>query len=425
MDGFRLYGLIAACLAGAVVIVAYLMSLAPPKQISIAAGRDGGAYYALAERYAAILARDGLTLRIVQTEGSVENARLLTTGKVDVALVQGGVPLEPGDMPIEALGSLFLEPVLVFHGGRLGATVFPPDWEGLRIAVGKQGSGARQAIGALGRHMGFDPSVNTLLPLGGSAAAEALLDGEADVAVFVAPLDAPYLSPLLGAEGIVMAEIENADALAATLPYAVVADLAPGVIDYARRIPARPIRLLATPARMMVREKFHPALVERLVHMAEIVHAPRTPLSLQGAFPSSMAVDAPMNGQALRLLGQPPNPLHRVLPYWIVAQINKFALLLLPVLFLLPTLYAWQMRSRVYRHYLDLRHIDMEAGSESDPVRLQELAARLNRIEEALRRQRLPLSYREKAYLMRQHIDLVRRRIRDQQREAAGERQPA
>jgi hypothetical protein len=111
----------------------------------------------------------------------------------------------------------------------------------------------------------------------------------------------------------------------------------------------------------------------------------------------------------------------------VVAQVNSFALLLVPVLVILfpllravPGLYEWRMRSRVYRHYVDLLEIDRQAMAAADPARLAALGSRLDAIERDLVRLRLPLRFREYAYTMRQHIDLVRNRIVD--RRAPGPR---
>jgi hypothetical protein len=110
----------------------------------------------------------------------------------------------------------------------------------------------------------------------------------------------------------------------------------------------------------------------------------------------------------------------------VVAQVNSFALLLVPVLVILfpllraiPGLYEWRMRSRVYRHYVDLLEIDRQAMAAADPARLAELGRRLEAIERDLVGMRLPLRFREYAYTLRTHIELVRHRILERRRPAA------
>ncbi|MDH3445391.1 MAG: C4-dicarboxylate ABC transporter substrate-binding protein, partial [Deltaproteobacteria bacterium] len=77
----------------------------PPTSMRIATGGKDGAYYAFAQKYAALLARDGIKLEIVSTAGSVENFRLLKNGEVSLALVQGGSANADDAAELQSLGS--------------------------------------------------------------------------------------------------------------------------------------------------------------------------------------------------------------------------------------------------------------------------------------------------------------------------------
>jgi hypothetical protein len=85
----------------------------------------GGGYNEIGKQYQELLARNGVELRLVATLGSVENLALLRDPKsgVDIALVQGGsIGKEAGEL--ESLGTLFYEPLWIFHrGGLEGATL--------------------------------------------------------------------------------------------------------------------------------------------------------------------------------------------------------------------------------------------------------------------------------------------------------------
>ena len=58
---------------------------APPDSLTIATGQQGGAYLLFAERYQAVLAREDITLNILETAGSVENLQLLEQDSVDLS----------------------------------------------------------------------------------------------------------------------------------------------------------------------------------------------------------------------------------------------------------------------------------------------------------------------------------------------------
>src|SRR5690349_24475156 len=66
---------------------------APPDTIVISAGREGSIFQVTAERYRKILAREGVKLRILPSEGSLENLKRVADPKsdVEVGFVQGGL----------------------------------------------------------------------------------------------------------------------------------------------------------------------------------------------------------------------------------------------------------------------------------------------------------------------------------------------
>ena len=106
------------------VIAFQFVQPAPPDRIVITTGSDAGAYYAYARRYAAILARNGITLEVRTSAGSLQNLERLENDEAQVGFVQGGVIERQGDPDDEdeesalvSLGSVFFEPVWVFYRG--------------------------------------------------------------------------------------------------------------------------------------------------------------------------------------------------------------------------------------------------------------------------------------------------------------------
>src|SRR5262245_39714022 len=66
---------------------------APPQTLTISSGPKGSNFDNNAQRYAKILARDGIHLKVVQSAGSLENLKRLADPKshVDIAFVQAGL----------------------------------------------------------------------------------------------------------------------------------------------------------------------------------------------------------------------------------------------------------------------------------------------------------------------------------------------
>jgi TRAP-type uncharacterized transport system substrate-binding protein len=430
---FLLSTLLVVCLVMAALLLGLRqLNLYPPKQLTIAAGAPGSAYHDAAAAYQRILARDGIVLKILETAGSVENAaRLEDEEGADIALVQGGVPLADD---LEGLASVQLEPVWFFSRADAAAEADPNQWRGLRVATGAPGSGSRLIAGQLADITGAGAlDRERAIAIGGAEASEALLAGEIDVALFVAPATATYLAMLIESEQIRHVSLANGEAIALKLRTARQVRMPSGILSYEGRLPATDLELIAVVTRLVARDELHPALVNRLVHAVLEVHADREviiPANRQ--YPSAADMDIESNTYAAQLLDDGFSPLEKLLPYWIVAQFNRILLVLLPAIFvllpllrLLPSLFQWIFRGRVYRHYARIHEIDQAVAQSGDSLSREqraELRAELDRIEQRLRRANLPNSYRKQAYTLTHHVDYVRRRIDETQsgREASG-----
>ncbi len=400
------------------------LRLIPPKQLSIAAGTKGSAYYQIAQQYQAILAEDNIHLEIIETAGSQENNTLLNAAErqVDIALIQGGIKASKPEL--NALAAVFPEPLLAFARVDAQLKGNPFYWSGKRVALGAKGSGTRLVVEQLAQ-LTNAPALASNEPetyLGGKAASEALRAGQLDLAFFVAPLSAPYLQSLYSDPAIQLLPMEHGEALASQLHEAHYVDLYSGAVRYQPPYPEATTALITLVAKLVAQDDLHPALVNRLVHAAKRLHGKRETLVMSEPFPNAGLLDMNPDLYAAKLLRDGFNPLEKTLPYWIVAQINRFAILLSPIIFLLlplfkilPALLAWRMQSRVYRYYDRLHEIDLRlAERDKSPLKdneKQSLAQELIEIELGLRCESLPLKYRESAYTAVQHVHLVRHRL--------------
>ncbi|MEZ4717050.1 MAG: TAXI family TRAP transporter solute-binding subunit [Caldilineaceae bacterium] len=99
--------------------------LRTPTEFTIATGREGGAYYIYATKYAAELEKIGLTLHVQPTAGSVATLELLNRGEVPVGFVQSGTATDIADPSLYALASVFYEPIWVFYRREIFPTICP------------------------------------------------------------------------------------------------------------------------------------------------------------------------------------------------------------------------------------------------------------------------------------------------------------
>ncbi|MGX9349977.1 TAXI family TRAP transporter solute-binding subunit [Shimia sp. W99] len=410
---------IAALLFTAFLVPAViLIVLLPPNTLTFAAGPKGGAYAQVAERYRDILARDGIELEILYTNGSVDNAALLSGGEADVALLQGGVEIE--EHAAEAIAGVFYEPMLFLVQTKRNIPTNPALWRGMRITSGQIGSGTHVAFQDFQAAAGIAPDSNANAYLSYDAALEALQTGEVDMAVFVTTIDAPYLARAYASDNIAFLSIDYVETISRRLEYATVATIPSGAISLLPVVPRAAQQVLALEARLIMTPNLHPALINRLTMAAKELHSARDIITGRNTFPSVEGTGMTVNTVARQLIQEGPSTWHQWLPYWMAAQLNRLLLLTLPILLILvpllrvfPAIYAYFMGWRVWQHYPHIRQIEDELTVKQDAGTLQTMDQQLEDMDSRIASLRLPAAYRPAAYHARMHIDLVRKRIED------------
>jgi hypothetical protein len=86
--------------------------------------------------------------------------------------------------------------------------------------------------------------------------------------------------------------------------------------------------------------------------------------------------------------------------------------LALPLSRVVPPLYTFRIRSRVFRWYAELRNIEQRfTDPGDDPVPVDELIEQLDRLESRVEQVVVPLSYTDELYALRSNIGLVRKKL--------------
>jgi len=415
----RLFGaaLLLGVVAAVVALIAVFWRPAPPDKVVMSSGADGGAYDAFAKRYREILARDGVELVLQPSAGALENLDRLRDphSKVDVALVQGGLKRTGDETKLVTLGAVAYEAIWFFH-----RTSIPferlDNLRGRRLAAGQAGSGTRRMMEVLLDHLGMPEVASQFVPLGGMEAAEALERGDVDVAMLVSAADAPPVQRLLRAEGVSLMTFARPDAYVRQIPSLTRLELPEGAVDLRRNIPARTVTLLALKAHLVAKKEIHPVLVDLLLDAAREVHGSGGLLNRPGEFPAADGDEYPIAADADRFYKTGPSSLRSYLPYWAVAWIQRLVFFGLPVLLvgipllrIVPELYSWAVRRRIYRWYGELAFIE-RAAAEGRGRRAAQLH-RLDQIESRINALRIPPSFAGEAYTLRLHMQMVRERL--------------
>lgn len=392
---------------------------APPREVTLASGQPEGAYYHFAKQYAEFLAREKITLHVRKTAGSMENIQLLERGEVDIAFIQGGTAPIENPVGLEGLGSLYFEPLWLFHRKSLDLDRLQ-QLEQLKLSVGPEGSGTRALVNRLIEDNQLETEKLNLLSLNTEETLTALESDDIDAAFFVTRPGSPLVNRLLHDQDIQIASFERAAAYERRFDYLSGLTLPEGAHDLKSNIPDRDIRLLATTANLAVHPDTHPAIVDLIMQAVTEVHQPGGWFEEEGEFPSPKHLDLPLNEQAKRFYKHGPPFLQRYLPFWAASMIDRLKVMLLPLIALMipvfklmPPLYRWKMRSRITKLYDELDDLDpdeRQLRSLSDNEIRHRLRA-LEVLDQEAHDLRVPVAFSDRLYQLRYHIQLVRRSL--------------
>jgi TRAP-type uncharacterized transport system substrate-binding protein len=427
--------------AAAIWLALHFVRPMPPRTIVMSGGPRGSSFESFAERYRAILAEQGITLKIVPSAGSLQNLDRLSEphSHYDVALVQAGITETAtakqgvNTESLVSLGSMFYQPLTVFYRGRRISRL--SQLAGKRIAIGKEGSGTRLLALALLQGNGIGAQGPTqLLDLEGEAARKALIDRQVD-AIFLTGDSAPpaTIRAMLHTRGVRIFDFPQADAYSRIFPYLHKLEIPAGTFDLGANLPTRPLTLLAPAVELIAHSDLHPALCDLLIEAAQQVHGRPTRLQYAHQFPNTYTYTFPLDSEAASYYKSGGGSVaYRYLPFRLASLVTRIAAVLVPILVILipglrylPNLYAWRVNSRIHRRYGELMALERESLQRLTPERRAALLERLDEIERSAILRKIPGSHAEQLYQLREHIRFVRRNLNRSAARQPQEAQPA
>jgi TRAP transporter TAXI family solute receptor len=417
----------AAIAVAATCLLAYwLVDPSPPPRLTMSTGQENSAYETFGKKYADALAKFGIHVTLKRSLGSQENLLRLNDpdSGVDVAFVQSGSTEqeEAERKGLVSLGSLFTEPVWLFFRDTRKITSLT-QLKGLKINVGPEGTGVPELFRKLLSVNGVEPKDLKLGALENTPATVALLDGRIDGLVFSSAPDAPLIQMLLQTPGIRLFDFTQAEAYTRRFPFLSHVVLPRGIVDLGRDLPPRDYQLIAPTATLVARADLHPALVDLLVQSASDIHGDAGWFHRKDEFPTARFTEIPVSPAAQKFYKNGPPLLQRYLPFWLANFFGRMwvvvvalGALVLPLSRIIPPIYVWKVRSRVYRWYGQLRAVEQaieDVPREAPGSIYAAQLRRLNEIEERVNRISIPLSFADELYGLRSHINFVRRRVQE------------
>lgn len=408
-------------IAGVVLFaIAWSIYSAPPHTLTITSGPPGSGFEHVAEEYSNSLAKVGVKLKILTSQGSLENLQRLEdpSFRVDIGFAQAGEAQGDAASKLFSLGSVSYQPLLIFYRGTAPVNLLS-DFAGRKVAVGPPGSGTRQLALQLLETNGIVPGGSTVfLDLDAAAAAKAMLDGKADVVFLMGDsASSQLMRSLLRTPGIQIFDFTQADAYTRRITFLNKLDLPRGAIDFGADVPSHDVTLIGPTVELVARSSLHPALSDLLLETAKEVHGNPSLLQHRGEFPAPLKFDLKISPDATRYYKSGKTFMYQKLPFWLASLVNRLLvavvpmILLIPALKLIPTAYKWRVQLRINRWYRNLLRVERELFTDMSGAKRKELTSRLDEIEAVVNRMKVPASFASQFYGLREHIGFVRERL--------------
>jgi len=265
----------------------------------------------------------------------------------------------------------------------------------------------------------LDLNATQTLPLGGEDAAAALRNGNADVAFLMGDSARMTLvRDLLRSPGLCLVDFAQSEAYARKFPYLTKLTLPAGAIDLGKNVPSQDVQLIGPTAELIARPSLHPALSDLLIEAARQVHGKPGLFRHAREFPAPLGSDFPISDDAERYYKSGKRFLYRHLPFWLASLADRMLVLLLPIaalmipgLRIVPSLYRWRVRARIYRWYGALMGLEREMLADPTRTNKEALLERLDAIERGVNHIKIPLAFADQVYVLREHIGFVRNRL--------------
>ena len=224
---------------------------------------------------------------------------------------------------------------------------------------------------------------------------------------------------LLQSPGVRLLDFTQSEAYSRRFGYLTPVVMPQGVVDLSKNIPDRDMHLVASTTGLLVGAKTHPAILQLFAQTATNLHSGGSWFNRAREYPSLEHSEVPISPEAVRAIKSGPPFLQRYLPFWLANLVERMWLamglilaLALPLSRVVPPLYTFRIRSRVFRWYAELRSIEQRVTDGGDtPPPVDELIEQLDRLESRVEQVVVPLSYTDELYALRSNIGLVRRKL--------------
>ncbi len=409
-------------ISGLVFLILNFLIPAPPKKLVMVTGSQSGAYYPIGLMFKSELARYGIELNVIETNGSDENLSLIRNkdSGVDLALMQSGTGSAEKYPELESLESLFYEPLwIVFNPSSFKELGREPhsvtDLKNKIISIGTAGSGSYQLNQAVLKINELNPINSTFIELNSEDSYAALKEGRVDAMMVVLAPEAELAQRIFNDSSIQLMSIEQAYGYPGRLSFIKPITLKPGVLNIVKNVPHKQKMTIAPVAELVAKKDLNPATIYLLMSISKKYFSKPGMISAENEFPANAGLSFNLNEDADNYLKSGPSFLFQYLPFWVAVWVERMLKLSLPLIALLiplfnliPSLTDYRKKLKFANIYRDLKMIEQGMRDHQDR---EKLSKQLGDIDQRARDLKVSDFHTKDIYDLRMHIESVKNRL--------------
>ena len=409
----------------AVLALFFYLKPFPDKHIVFATSYAESDWHQFAVSATDRLKENGVDVKVLSTEGAVNNAELLSDSSsgVNAAFTYGAALNEDQVKGVYSLGSVGYEPIWIFYKkNRIGKIDNLHDLAKYRVGLGPIKSGSYILAKKLFKTNHIDVDNNPNFRADSFVNTQAnFLKGNLDVYILVSTYLDPIIQKLIQEPGVALFSFKNAGAYVKKFNYFDAIDLPAGSIDIYNNIPKEDISLIATTTTLAVRRDMHPDLQLALLMATKDVIRNSSLLffAKRNEFPSYVDPLVPISPVAQRFYDYGPPHSIRYLPYWIAGFMDRAWILLLTLFAIIFPLSKLNLHLRKLRyavkerpHYEELLAMEKRLCTETlTHEQKQAMLKRLNEINAHAIKDKVPVGEEFEYFAFLNAVDLLRHKL--------------
>ena len=378
----------------------------PQKKLTLATGPIGSDSYAYGISYQMLLEQDGVELKLIPTQGSLDTIGYLNEKQVDIGFIHSGVLLAKKEYNFESLGSIYSEPLWVFYRDDGYDINYIIEVTGKKVGISTTNDGTYDFTKRLYEVNGLTTDISTSY-INDEESLKQLKDKSIDIFITLATQDNQYVQTLLADPAIKVMSIKRVDAYTQKFDYLESLNLFEGTIDLYKNLPSKNIKLLTITQNLVSNKNIPDELLRIFLKKVNQIHGN---ISMDH-------LDTQINSEAKRYIENGESWLETIFPYWIASQIDRLKLFLIPLIWLIIPLfksiiplYIFTIRSKIFRWYSRLQDINNRIKDKDEDILSieKDLLCLQNEIES---KTKVPLSYMGEYYNLILHVELLEKKI--------------